>query len=174
MRRCFCHEELDRPAVFSRTGFPADDPTYDSLKALLAETTELKTIWNGCLHGMPPMQELTEPHSEDFERHITLIQTPLGSLRSSKLVSLKGKPGMPETYFINNRDDAEKYLSIPEPDVGGAVDRFFELDREIDDSGIVDVSLGSTGRNHCGALGSDNLLCSAYTATSSTRFATNR
>jgi hypothetical protein len=42
LRRCYFNEELDRPAVYSRTGFPKDDPTYDSLKAYLLRHTELK------------------------------------------------------------------------------------------------------------------------------------
>ena len=33
MKRCYFHEEIDRPAVYSRTGFPGNDPTYDRLRA---------------------------------------------------------------------------------------------------------------------------------------------
>jgi hypothetical protein len=41
MARCYRLEETDRPAVYSRTGFPADDPSCDRRKALLRERTEL-------------------------------------------------------------------------------------------------------------------------------------
>ena len=30
LKRCYYHEELDRPAVYSRTGFPRNDSSYDS------------------------------------------------------------------------------------------------------------------------------------------------
>jgi hypothetical protein len=35
LRRCYFNEELDRPAVYSRTGFPQGDSTYDALRAYL-------------------------------------------------------------------------------------------------------------------------------------------
>ena len=37
LRRCYFHEELDRPAVYVRTGYPGNDPTYDAIKALMAD-----------------------------------------------------------------------------------------------------------------------------------------
>ena len=107
LRRCYAYEELDRPAVYSRTGFPADDPTYDRLKAYLAEHAELKFGWGGVREAPSPADYATEPHSEDWERHITVLHTPAGDLRCSYLMSRKGQPGMQETFLLSSREDAE-------------------------------------------------------------------
>ena len=143
MRRCYFHEELDRPAVYSRDGFPPDDPTYDALHACLAERTELKGHWSARSLLPPcPTDVHAEPYSEDFERRVTVLHTPAGDLRSSRLVSLGGRPGMDESHFLTDRADAEKYLSLPRPRPSGGVEGFFAADRRIGDAGIVQVSLG--------------------------------
>lgn len=143
LRRCYFNEELDRPAVYSRTGFPENDPSYDRLKAYLREYTELKQYWSSAqFEAAYPTEMKTEPYSEDFIRQITILHTPEGDLQFSYLDSLKGQPGLHESHFLKNREDAEKYLSLPLPEVSGDVSSFFEADAQIGDSGIVDVGLG--------------------------------
>ena len=93
LRRCYFNEELDRPAVYSRMGFPSDDPGYDRLKAYLLAHTEQKRHWGGGVPATPyPTESHTEPYSEDFARRITVLRTPAGDFESSSLVSLKGLP----------------------------------------------------------------------------------
>lgn len=143
LRRCYFHEELDRPAVYSRAGFPVDDPTYDRLKAYLRAHTELKRGWYGrAFESPPPERQYVEPVNEDFDRQITVLTTPRGELRSTRLVSRHGQPGLHETFFIKTRGDAEAYLSLPLPQVAGDVASFAAADREIGVCGIVDVGLG--------------------------------
>jgi hypothetical protein len=142
LTRCYSHEELDRPAVYSRTGFPGNDPSYDKLKAYLQEHTELKAGWSGFRETPYPTESYREPYSEDFERHVTILHTPKGDLQCSTMASLKGQPGMAETYFIKTREDAEKYLSLPLPKIHGDASSFFVTVKQIGDDGIVDVSLG--------------------------------
>ena len=143
LRRCYFHEELDRPAVYSRTGFPADDPTYDRLRAYLRRYTELKQGWNSaCVEEDYPVDSRREPHSEEFERRIVTLHTPAGDLERSVLVGLKGKPGLHETFFVKSPEDAEKYLSLPMPVLGGKTDSFFATEKKLGDRGIVDVGLG--------------------------------
>jgi hypothetical protein len=48
LRRRYFNEELDRPDLHSRTGFPQDDPTYDALKAYVNCYTEIKAGWRAC------------------------------------------------------------------------------------------------------------------------------
>jgi hypothetical protein len=153
LRRAYCHEEMDRPAVYSRTGFPPGDPTYDRLKALLWERSEVKLGWNGRQFEEPyETRHYVEPYSEDFERHVTVLITPAGELRSTKLVSLHGLPGMDETFFINSREDAEKYLSLPLPSLRvGDFSSFAAAEAKVGEAGIVDVSLGL---NPAGAVAS--------------------
>ena len=69
LKRCYFNEELDRPAVYSRTSFPANDPSYDGLKNYLHAHTELKLKWDGtALEADDPTDSYTEPYSEDFSR----------------------------------------------------------------------------------------------------------
>ncbi len=144
LRRCYFNEEMDRPAVYSRTGFPANDASYDSLKAYLRRYTELKAGWDGCrFESGYPGEARTEPYSESFERRIEVLHTPRGDLRRSSLLSLKGHPGLHETYFINGVEDAEKYLSLPLPDMAGDTSSFFAADADIGEDGIVDVVIGT-------------------------------
>ena len=98
LRRCYWHEELDRPGVYSRVGYPHGDPTYDKLKAYLEEKSELKRRWR-VAEQLPthPHSVRTEAYSEDFERQITTLHTPAGDLEANRLVSLKGRPGLQET-----------------------------------------------------------------------------
>jgi hypothetical protein len=144
LTRCYSNKELDRPGVYSRTGFPANDPSYDKLKAYLRAHSELKISWSGVRETSYPTESYREPHSEDFERRVTILHTPKGDLQSSRLISLKGQPGLAETYFIKNRDDAEKYLSLPLPEIREIdVSSFFAARARVGDDGIVDVSLGA-------------------------------
>lgn len=145
LRRCYFHEELDRPGVYSRTGFPSDDPTYDRLKAYLDQHSELKAGWSAASVETTEheFERTVEPHSEDFERVILTLHTPAGPLQSTSFRSLKGQPGLHETFLLKGREDAEKYLSLPLPELGGDVSGFFEADRQMGERGIAEVDVGS-------------------------------
>ena len=144
LSRCYGCEEVDRPAVYSRTGFPRNDPSYDRLKAYLQAHTELKRGWNcvGHIERPYPVRTVKEPYSEDFVRHRIVMGTPGGDLEATRLESLKGQPGAQEKYLIGSREDAEKYLSLPLPEIEGDVSSFFAAVRDMGDAGIVEVSLG--------------------------------
>ena len=143
LTRCYRYQEVDRPAVYSRTGFPADDPTYDALKAYLDEYTELKAGWNGSRLEMCESPRRTEePYSDDFTRRVETLSTPKGTLTRTSLVSTRGKPGLHETFYIKNERDAERYLSLPEPEIEGDVSTFFDTERAVGDKGIADVHVG--------------------------------
>ena len=144
LRRCYFHEELDRPGVYTRTGYPKDDPTYDRMKAYVREHTELKAGWNDVKTASGyTADSFTEPYSDDFARQVTILHTPKGDLRSSRLTSLKGQPGMHEGFYINNREDAEKYLSLPLPEFSGDCATFPEAVAGMGDKGIVEAGVGS-------------------------------
>jgi hypothetical protein len=143
LKRCYFHQETDRPAVYSRTGFPKNDPTYDRLKACLQEHTELKVPWSGQQFEPPgEIQISIHPHSEEFQRRSEVLNTPMGELRRSCMESLKGEPGLHETYFVNSPDDAVRFLSLPLSEPAGRVDSFFAADAAVGDTGIVEVGLG--------------------------------
>lgn len=165
LRRCFFNEEVDRPAVYSRTGFPADDPTYDLLKAYLEAHTELKTLWSGCqFEHAYAVESRFEPHSDDFVRRVRVLHTPAGDLQESVLESLRGQPGLNETYFVNSAEDAAKYLSLPVPELAGDASSFFIADADAGDSGIVDVNLGMNPAGFVAELcGSENFALMSMT-----------
>ncbi len=143
LRRCYFHEELDRPAVYTRTGYPGDDPSYDRLRAFMGEHSELKAGWNAMRLAAPlPTEERAEPISADWERRITTLHTPAGDLTASRRVSLRGQPGLPESYFVSTREDAEKYLSLPDPVFVEETDGFFAADRAMGERGIVEAHFG--------------------------------
>ena len=165
LTRCYCYEEVDRPAVYSRTGFPGNDPTYDRLKEYLQAHTELKRGWGigGMETGYPTDRE-TEPYSEDFERQITIVHTPKGDLRSTSLASLKGQPGLHETFLVNGREDAEKYLSLPLPEIHGEASPFCEVVEQLGEDGIVEAGLGfNPGGFVAELLGSENFAIMSVT-----------
>jgi len=144
LTRCYFNQEVDRPAVYSRTGFPEDDPSYDRLKAYLEAHSELKSRWSGRqFESRYPVERLIEPHSEDFERWIEILHTPAGHLQRSSFVSLKGQPGLQRTFLISCREDAQKYLALGFPDLGGDTSSFFAARADVGEKGIVDVDLGS-------------------------------
>ncbi len=165
LRRCYFHEELDRPAVFSRTWFPRDDATYDRLRAYLAERAELKRSW-APWRAVPawPVETRVEPHTEDFERRIEILHTPKGDLRRSFLLSRKGQPGMEESRYIKDREDAERYLSLPEQTLTADPADFFVADVEIAEAGIVDVHIGhNPGGRTAELCGSENFALMSVT-----------
>lgn len=143
LERCYFHQETDRPGVYVRRGWPKDDPTYDPLIKLVDERTDLKFGWS---LKTPPagirMEARTEPLSDDFSRQITTLFTPKGELTSTRLVSLKGKPGMDETHYLKDERDVERYLSLPVPPVGGETDSFFKTKHDVGDRGILEAGLG--------------------------------
>lgn len=144
LKRCYFNQPVDRPAIYSRTSFPKNDASYDQLKAYLQTHTELKQGWNAStLESNFPTETRTEPHSESFARRITVLHTPKGQLESSFLISLKGLPGMQETYFLKTREDAEKYLSLPLPEIRDDISGFLTAEAQIGNRGIVDVRLGT-------------------------------
>ncbi|MHB9133738.1 MAG: uroporphyrinogen decarboxylase family protein [Armatimonadota bacterium] len=165
LRRAFFHEEMDRPGVYSRTGYPADDPSYDRLKAYLGEFADLKASWYGMGCTAPYSQSSTvEPYTANFERVVSTLHTPAGELQTVYLNSLKGQPGMRERHFVSSPEDAELFLSLPMPRVGGDVSSFFAADAQIGERGIVDVSLGLNPAGYVAELcGSENFAVMSIT-----------
>lgn len=69
---------------------------------------------------------------------------------------------MDENFFINSRQDAEKYMSLPPPAADCA--SFPAAQREADERGIVDVSLGGNPAGVvAGLCGSENFAILSVT-----------
>jgi len=145
LRRCYFHQELDRPAVQTRESYPQNDPTYDPLKAYLEENTDLtrRGIDSNLLETQYPGDHIVEKAKNGCDRFVTVLHTPQGDLTAAEKTNLPGQPPMTEQYLLKSRKDAEKYLSLPMPKTGGDVTPFFIADQAMGDRGIVDVRLGS-------------------------------
>ena len=165
LTRCYNHEELDRPGIYIRDYYPSDDSSYDRLKAYLFANTEMKFRWVPPSAGYSSLIDCcTEPHSEDFERDITILHTPRGDLRTTRLRSLKNQPGLIEEHLLKTPEDAEKYLSLPEPQLECDVSGFFEGDRKLGDLGISEVQLGvSPGGDVAELFGSEQFAIMTVT-----------
>ncbi|MFW6189719.1 MAG: uroporphyrinogen decarboxylase family protein [Planctomycetota bacterium] len=143
LRRAYFHRPMDRPAVYNRTNYPPDDPSYDRLKAYLAQHAELKRIWPAMREAEPwPTETRTEPISQDWQRRVKVLHTPDGDLTSSRRVSLTGQPGLDEIWFVETRQDAEKVLSVPDPVLSDDVDGFFTAEEKVGEAGIAQAALG--------------------------------
>ncbi len=144
LRRCYFHQEMDRPAVYVRSNWPSNDPSYVQAKELAAAKTELKCWWDGDgLRSPLPITSYEEPVSQDWKRWVQVLHTPKGDLRSATLLSLKDLPGMTEEYFLKDRSDVEKYLSLPMPVIGGDLSSYFAQQKKMGDAGIVEIAIAS-------------------------------
>jgi len=165
LRRCYFNEPVDRPAVYSRTFYPPDDPSYDRLRAYLETHSELKQGWAQAKAAPEyPVEVFYEDYSPEFRRKVEILHTPKGDLRRTRLESVKGLPGMDETFFISSREDAEKYLSLPAQTLIADVSSFFIADAQMGQKGIVYVGLGSNPAGTCVQLcGSENFALLSVT-----------
>lgn len=137
-------QETDRVPIFVRgvTDARPADGSYASLRELVAQTCDLKWGWSSS-QFLPPRKtrSRTEPYDEDFDRVVTWLETPRGELVHERLVGRKGQPGMTRKHWLEGRDDALKYLSLPLPEPEGDAGGFFALTDEVGERGIVEVGL---------------------------------
>lgn len=169
LHRCYCHQEMDRPAVYVRTGMPANDPTYDPLRQLLRERTELKGMWDPSTNLQitePDVHTTSEQYADDRIRHTQRIVTPAGELISTVIEDTTARKSMVEQPWIASAEDANRWLSLPMPQISGEVDSFFAACDDMGDLGIVEAKLGHA-MNPAGTVahrcGSDNFAMMTVT-----------
>jgi hypothetical protein len=142
--RCFRHQEMDRPGVFVRwTGMEENvDPSYAEMKRFTVENADLKVPWYARSLVEPPAgRSGLEPYDERYDIKVSVLTTPGGELVQRELVGRQGQPGYCKEHFIKTCDDAERYLSLPEPAIRGDCASFHEAVERIVDRGIVDAEL---------------------------------
>lgn len=165
MERCFYHMETDRPAIYSRTAFPALDPSYDDLKKLFLEKTDLKESWRGFY--CRDHEELTEeiPYKEGYVKQKARIKTPKGDLTQTTVISTLDRSSSVIEYFIKDEEDMEKYLSLPDGEVSIRPEEYYGALKKIGDRGIVVSYLGSNPAGFTAALcGSENFALFSVTS----------
>lgn len=77
----------------------------------------------------------------DWIIHRTTIQTPRGPLTAARKNSTRGLPGLQVEYYVKSLDDLDAILSIPWEPVRPDMSRFFEMEEQIGDHGIVMCAL---------------------------------
>lgn len=152
LTRCFYHMETDRPAIYSRTSFPHSDSTYDDLKRLINEKTDLKSIWQGIEISEYQLTTIKEDYRDGYIKLHNTIATPRGNLSSTRVINLQDSSSSVTEYFIKNASDIEKYLSLPFPEIKIDPSKYFEAEYEIGDRGIVIACLGSNPAGYAAGL----------------------
>ena len=124
LHRLYFHEEMDRPAVIIRWWGFRDDRSYDDLYRLMTEQADWVEPWSA------------------------------GSLvRDAPFVS--GRPATSEPgkqHPLRDAADAERYLALPMPELGGDVTEYFRLREQVGERGIVLVHLGNNPGGHVAGL----------------------
>lgn len=125
LRRLYQHEEMDRPAVIVRWWGFREDPTAGDLYKLMTERADWVEPWQPAFIHNPP-----------FEAS-----------------GLRGPGG--NGCLLNTVEDAERFLALPMPEIGGDVSEFFRLQELVGDRGIVTTALagnpGGTVASHFGS-----------------------
>ncbi|MEK6795556.1 MAG: hypothetical protein AABZ39_12305 [Spirochaetota bacterium] len=114
LRRLFYHEEMDRPAVIIRWWGFRDDPSLDDLYRLMTERADWVEPW----------------HASSLVHNV-----PCSSCSDTEASE--------NNYTLKTAADAERYLEMPMPEVGGNVSEYFRLRKMVGDRGIVLANIGS-------------------------------
>lgn len=143
--RCFRQQEIDRPGLYIR-GVDEVRPghkSYEPLRELVVSKCDLKAYYYlSQFKDMSGFSYKKERYNDDFERQITVLNTPSGILYKTYMIELNGNPGHIEKRLIETPEDAEIYLSLPEDILILDTEKFFEMDRKMGDRGIITVDLG--------------------------------
>jgi hypothetical protein len=124
LRRLYFHEEMDRPAVIIRWWGFRDDPTLNQLFSLMTERAD----W------VEPWAATSLVHHPEFPW-------------SSKFRNTNKKQ-----YLLETIEDAEQYLELPMPKIGGDVKEYFRLKELVGERGIVLVHVGDNPGGHVAGL----------------------
>ena len=128
LRRLYFHQEMDRPAVIIRWWGFRDDPTYDQLYKLMTERADWVEPWHASSLVRGPEIPWAPKSDDRSERH----------------------------YLLQTVEDAERYLALPLPEIGGDVSEYFRLKKQVGERGIVLAHLGDNpGGQVAGLFGSE-------------------
>ena len=114
----------------------------------LVEKYELEIIrnWFPAKEELPPLpyeKEVSEVISEKsgLKEIKTVIKTPKGNLTQIYYQPIDGSPGYVKKYFIENRSDAERWLSLPEQKLLPKIDSYWELERKTGNRAMLMVGI---------------------------------
>ena len=109
------------------------------------------------LTAAPLDTEVETEDAGDWTIQSTTFRTPAGQLRSVSKSSTRGLPGLEVEHLVKTLDDLEKVLSVPYEPVRPDLSRYFELDEQIGEDGIVMCSIPTPIYQLALLTGSDRL-----------------
>jgi hypothetical protein len=128
LHRLYFHQEMDRPAAIVRWWGFRDDSSYADLFRLMTERADWVEPWDATslVHG-PEIPWAPKPENASC-RH----------------------------YLLRNAEDAERYLALPVPEIGGDVSDYLRLKKQVGERGIVLAHFGDNpGGQVAGLFGSE-------------------
>ena len=142
LTRSYFNEETDRPAILTNKLLSSGHAPTGDFRDFLLEHGDLLNTWNSSqLLATPPPETTSEPYSDSMTRQTLVLKTPLGELQAVRLISIDGSYAEYDSYLLKNADDAEKLLSVPEPEIKSEFAGFFKLVESIGERGIVEANL---------------------------------
>ena len=164
--RLYRRQETDRPGVYVRRGWPGKDPGYAALIDYVNANTDVKLGAASEYFAVHWYQRegRDEPYSDEYMRRVCTVTTPMGELSSSFFKPLKGAASLHERYLINDRRQAEMYLSLPMPPSEVGMPNMDALNQKLGDRGIVEFCIdGNAASRVAEMLGSENLAVMSIT-----------
>lgn len=122
------------------------DPSYGPVIEAVAEYGDYLEIWGVPAGGLLTQDfdwRLVEEREVDanWTDRVSVLDTPRGPLRSVYRLSRRGLPGMQQEYPVKTPEDVERVLSLPYIPPRPDCTRFFEMQRQIGERGLVMVGL---------------------------------
>ena len=81
---------------------------------------------------------------ENIKEIHTVIETPKGKLTQIYYKPVDGSPGYVKKHFIEDVNDAEKYLSIPEQTLLPKIDSYWEVEKKTQNRAMLMISIDET------------------------------
>jgi len=137
-------------------------PSYEPILEASVKYTDLCAGWgvhmNHFLSDLPdlPTRTVQRPsRHEGFVEEVLTYETPRGPLTQVEAVSTEYKPGRTLEFFIKDEEDALRWLSVPYVQPRPDVSRFFELDRELGERGLMTAYIGEPMYHVYSMMGSE-------------------
>ncbi len=148
LKRVFKCKEVDRMPIRIwgvSPIFPLEK--YKELVKLV-EKYDLETIefWNPKSEEYSPLPYIIKNEEKIYENQqikeiITTIETPKGNLFQIYRQKLDGSPGRVIKHFIEDKKDAEKFLSLPSINQLPKIDSYFEFEKKVGDRGLILIGI---------------------------------
>ncbi|MGC8977171.1 MAG: uroporphyrinogen decarboxylase family protein [Candidatus Ratteibacteria bacterium] len=148
LKRVFKCKEVDRMPI----RIWGVSPVFPSEKfkplCELVEKYDLETIeiWNPLKEEIPPLPyeikiEEKFMEKEGMKEIITKIKTPKGEIFQIYRCKLDGSPGRVVKNFIEDINDAEKFLSLPDINQLPKIDSYFEFEKRVGERGLILIGI---------------------------------